>query len=69
MTELERSHAELRRAVILASKEICRLRLGRIDSRVLAELRRVLRKSRIVAHKERGRVAMRIRLELPTRGV
>jgi hypothetical protein len=54
--------------VILAGKEICRLSSGRVDRRVLAELRRVLRKSRIVAQKERGRVAMRIRLELPTRG-
>src|ERR1035441_1398394 len=68
MTDLQRSHAELRAAVILAAKEICRLNSGSAVSPVLAKLRRVLRKSRTVAHDDRGRIAMRIRLELPNRG-
>src|ERR1035438_2215478 len=66
MTDLQRSHAELRAAVILATKEICRLNSGSAVSPVLAKLRRVLRKSRTVAHDDRARIAMRIRLELPT---
>ena len=49
MTHLQRSHAELRAAVILAGKEIRKLNFGRKDSPVL--------------------VVMRVRLELPTRGV
>jgi len=44
MTELERSHAELRAAVILAGKEIRKLNFGRADSPVLVVLRRVRRK-------------------------
>ena len=49
MTELQRSHAELRAAVILAGKEIRKLNFGRVDSPVLAILRRVLREPRAVA--------------------
>lgn len=33
MTELQRSHAELRAAVMLAGKEIRKLNFGRADSR------------------------------------
>jgi hypothetical protein len=68
MTDLQRSHAELRAAVIIATKEICRLNSGSAVSPVLSKLRRVLRKSRTVAHDDRARVAMRIRLELPALG-
>lgn len=52
MTDLERSHAELRAAVILARKEIRYLNFGRSDSPVLGVLRRVLREARAVARKE-----------------
>jgi hypothetical protein len=65
MTDLQRSHAELRAAVILAGKEIRKLNFGRRDSPVLAVLRRVLRESRAVARKEG--VTTRVRLELPAR--
>ena len=43
MTDRQRSHAELRAAVILAGKEIRKLNFGRADSPVLGVLRRVLR--------------------------
>lgn len=52
MTELQRSHAELRAAVMLAGKEIRKLNFGKADSPVLATLRRALRDSRAVARKE-----------------
>jgi hypothetical protein len=67
MTELERSHAELRAAVILAGKEIRKLNFGRADSpvlAVLAVLRRVLREARAIARKEG--FTTRFRLDLPT---
>jgi hypothetical protein len=64
MTELERSHAELRAAVILAGKEIRKLNFGRADSPVLAVLRRVLREARAIARKEG--FTTRVRLDLPT---
>src|ERR1035441_10131058 len=38
MTDLQRSHAELRGAVMLAGKEIRKLNFGRADSPVLAML-------------------------------
>jgi hypothetical protein len=63
MTDLERSHAELRAALILAGKEIRKLNFGRADSPVLAVLRRVLREARAVARKEGLRA--RVRLDLP----
>jgi hypothetical protein len=63
VTELQRSHAELRAAVILAGKEIRELNFGRADSPVFAVLRRVLRESRTVARK-RG-ITMRVRLAFP----
>jgi hypothetical protein len=52
MTDLQRSHAELRAAVILAGKEIRKLNFGRADNPVLVMVRRVLRESRAVASKE-----------------
>jgi hypothetical protein len=61
MTDLQRSHAELRAAVILAGKEIRKLNFGRADSPVLAILRRVLRESRVVARKEG--ITLRVRLD------
>jgi hypothetical protein len=51
MTDLERSHAELRAAIILAGKEIRKLNFGKRDAPVLKTLRRVLRDARIVARK------------------
>jgi len=49
VTELDRSHAELLAAVLLAGKEIRKLNFGRADSPVLAKLRAVLREARAVA--------------------
>jgi hypothetical protein len=62
MTELQRSHAELRAAVMLAGKEIRKLNFGRADSPVLVVPRRVLRESRAVAGKEG--ITLRVRLDL-----
>ena len=62
MTELQRSHTELRALVILAGKEIRKLNFGRANSPVLAILRRVLRESRAVARKEG--ITMRVRSDL-----
>jgi hypothetical protein len=63
MTDLQRSHAELRAAVVLGGKEICKLNFGRADSPVLAILRRV-RESRAVAAKEG--ITVRVRLDFKT---
>jgi hypothetical protein len=52
MTDLERSHGELRTAVLLAGKEIRKLNFERADSPVLVVLRRVLRDARSFARKE-----------------
>jgi hypothetical protein len=60
MTDLERSHAELRAALIVAGKQIRKLNFGRKDDPVLTMLRRVLRDSRTVA--KRQATALRIRL-------
>ena len=65
MTDLQRSHAELRAAVILAGKEIRKLIFGRADSPVLAILRRVLRESRAVARKEGFTLRVRLDLQKP----
>jgi hypothetical protein len=65
MTDVQRSHAELRVVVILAGKEIRKLNFGRVDSPVLVILRRVLRESRAVARKEG--ITTRLRLDLPAR--
>jgi len=45
MTDLERTSAELRTALILAGKRIVRLNFGRRDDPVLPILRLVLRES------------------------
>ena len=63
MTDLERSHAELRAAVILAGKQIRKLNFGKRDDPVLGILRRVLRDARSVARQEG--LVMRVRLTLP----
>jgi hypothetical protein len=65
MTDLQRSHAKLRAAVILAGKEIRRLNFGRAYSPVLGILRRVLRESRAVARREG--ITERVRPDLPRR--
>jgi hypothetical protein len=49
MTDLERSHAELRAAVIVAGREIRRLNFGKLDNKTLVLLRRVMREAREVA--------------------
>ena len=49
MTDLERSHAELRAALRLAGREIRKLNFGRADSPTLKLLRKVLRESREVS--------------------
>jgi hypothetical protein len=46
MTDLERTNAELRAALVIAGKRIVQLNFGRRDDRVLPILRRVLRESR-----------------------
>jgi hypothetical protein len=48
MNDLERSHAELRAAIIVAGKRIRKLNFGKRDDPVLVLLRRVLRESRRV---------------------
>jgi len=50
MTELERSNAELRAAVILAGKEIRKLNFGKRDT-PCRMLERVLKDARIVARR------------------
>ena len=65
MTDLQRSHAELRAAVMLAGKEIRKLNFGRADSLVLALLRRVLRDARAVARKEGNTTRGRLELKSP----
>jgi hypothetical protein len=64
MTDLERSHAELRTALILAAKEIRKLNAGKSDTPVLHALRRVLLESRAAAIRQRlGDVLARQRRE------
>jgi hypothetical protein len=46
VTDIERSHDELRAAIILAGKEIRKLNFGKRDTPVLRKLRQVLRESR-----------------------
>jgi hypothetical protein len=52
MTDLERSHAELRAALMLAGKRIVKLNFGKRDDPVLVVLRRVLREARAVAKRQ-----------------
>ena len=49
VTELERSHAELRAALLLAGKRIRKLNFGRKDDPLFPILRRTLRDARLVA--------------------
>ena len=49
MTNLERPHAELRAALILAGRRIRKLNFGRRDDPVLTILRRTLRDARDAA--------------------
>jgi hypothetical protein len=51
MTDLERTNAELRAALIIAGKRIVKLNFGRREDRVLPILRRVLRESRAGAER------------------
>jgi hypothetical protein len=51
VTDLERSHAELRVALILAGKEIRRLNFGKVGNPVFAIMRRVLWDARSVSRK------------------
>ncbi len=53
MTDLERSHAELRAALILAAKEIRKLNAGKPDTPALQTLRRVLLESRAAVVRQR----------------
>ena len=62
MTDLERSHAELRAAVLLAGKRIVKLNFGKRDDPVLVILRRVLKDAGAVAWKEG--ITVRVRLPL-----
>jgi hypothetical protein len=62
VTDLERSHAELRAALMLAGKRIVKLNFGKRDDPVLPILRRVLRDARAVAKKEG--ISVRVRLSL-----
>jgi hypothetical protein len=64
MTDLERSHDELRGALILAGRHIRKLSFGRKDDPVLQVLRRVLRDARAVRTAERP---VRLRIPLPRR--
>jgi hypothetical protein len=52
VTDLERSHAELRAALILAGKEIRKLNFGRRNTPVLVMMRRTLREARAVAKRK-----------------
>jgi hypothetical protein len=60
MNELERSHAELRAAVILAGREIRKLNFGRKGNPVLSKLRAVLKDARVVAKAERGKPRVKL---------
>ena len=60
MTELERSHDELRAALIVAGKHIRKLAFDRKDDSVLQLLRRVLRNTRAVR-----KAARPVRLRIP----
>jgi hypothetical protein len=60
MNVTERSHAELRDALIVAGREIEKLQFGRRTSPVPEKLRSVLRASRIVVNAERRKVRLKI---------
>ena len=50
ITELERSHDELRGALILAGKQVRKFRHNPQNAKVLHLLRRTLREARMVRH-------------------
>jgi hypothetical protein len=52
-SDLQRSHDELRAALVTAGKEIRKLNFGKRDAPVLQLMRRVLREARAVAKAER----------------
>jgi hypothetical protein len=54
VTDLERSHHELRAALILAGKEIRKLNFGKWDTPLLRQLRQVLREARLVTRRPTG---------------
>ena len=54
VTDLERSHSELRAALIIAGREIRRLNFGKRDNAVLNKLRATLRDVRKIAARERN---------------
>jgi hypothetical protein len=60
MTALERSHRELRAALIVAGREIRNLKFGRRHSPVLARLRALLRDARAVAKAEREKLRINV---------
>ena len=62
MTDLERSHDELRAALVLAGKRIRKLSFGRRDDAVLRVLRRVLRDARTVTRVPATRLRIPLRL-------
>jgi hypothetical protein len=53
-SDLQRSHDDLRAALVVAGKEIRKLNFGKRDTPVLQLLRRVLREARAVAKAERA---------------
>jgi hypothetical protein len=53
VTDLERSHSELRAALIIAGREIRRLNFGKRDNAVLNKLRAALRDARKIAAQRR----------------
>jgi hypothetical protein len=61
VTELERSHAELRAALIVAGKYIRKLNFGKRDAEPLPLLRRVLRDAREVAKRQGTSVRIKLR--------
>jgi hypothetical protein len=62
VTDLERSHSELRAALIIAGREIRRLNFGRRDNPVLNKMREVMRDARKVAAQERQKSPVRVKL-------
>jgi len=62
VTDLERSHSELRAALILAGREIRRLNFGRQDNPVLMKMREVMHDARKVAADQRQKTRFRIKV-------
>ena len=60
MTELERSHADLRAALILAGRELKKLQFGSRNSPLPDKLRSVLKEVRVVARAERQKVRVKL---------